>query len=57
MLRAFSEGEGDFLKFRNFCLLRSRREIMEIEMMVICFFFLILQRKTLSSNPSFTLKL
>ena len=27
MLRAFSEGEGDFLKFRIFCLLRSRREI------------------------------
>ena len=22
-----SEGEGDFLKFRIFCLLRSRREI------------------------------
>ena len=27
MLRAFSEGEGDFLKFRIFCLLRSRRVI------------------------------
>ena len=31
MLRAFSEGEGDFLKFRIFCLLRSRREITGIE--------------------------